>query len=104
MAEEYYKRKTEITETCKCLDKNFCGICFWKGITIPPEIGKDIKCRKCQDDTTILKEKIKYSTGGKIEFQHSCCSSCLWWDWFDNIRKQIASKNNIILIYNRRKE
>lgn len=98
---EYIKSKTEILETCDCAKQNICGICFWKGVTISPEIGINNKCRRCLADMQKFKEKVK-NASGKIDYEPICFTSCMWWDWFHNLRKQIALQNNVTFNYKRK--
>lgn len=98
---EYIVSKTQILETCNCERKQICGICFWKGVTISPEIGVNHKCPRCIQDNLRFKDQISHSNN-TIIFEHNCFSVCMWWDWFHNIRKQIAAQNNIQVIYKRK--
>lgn len=92
---EYIKAKTEILESCDCKNNQMCGICFWKGITIPPEIGKNNKCLRCLADTKTFKLDVDKTTGGFIEFEYTCTIHCIWWDWFNYLRTQYAKQNNV---------
>lgn len=90
----YIKEKTKIDETCTCkYPKEICGICFWKGVTIPPEIGYRNRCSKCIVDT----ENFKYCN--QPRFKPSCCISCIWWEFYDGKRRQIAKIQKRKLVY-----
>ena len=91
----YIKEKTKIEETCDCrYPKQLCGICFWKGVTIPPEMGHKYRCKRCIEDT----EAFKQCTQKK--FAPTCCKSCIWWDFYDNRRREYAKNNKKKLEYN----
>ena len=41
----YIESKTKVNGECSCTNnKSICGVCFWKGITIPPNeaINKNV--------------------------------------------------------------
>jgi hypothetical protein len=75
-----------------------CGICFWKGITIPPEIGKNNKCLRCLDDTKSFKLVVDQTDKAFIKFEYSCCPACIWFDWFNYLRTQYAKQNNVSFV------
>lgn len=95
----YIEAKTQILENCSCKDKQMCGICFWKGITIPPKDAINNKCTRCIADTKLVKTKIKDNPSAKIiEFIPECCTSCIWWDWFHYQRTSMANKITIVYL------
>lgn len=65
----------------------WCGTCFWSGISIPPDYIPE--CTMCKNDT--LKVSVKVNTGvKKTDIEPDCCKSCIWWEWFHNIRKNMV--------------
>jgi hypothetical protein len=69
-----------------------CGICFWKGITIPFENIPD--CRTCKEDTEIFGKLVKENPKAKsYEFEPECFKACLWWEWFHGVRKMKCGCN-----------
>ena len=67
-----------------CPNDCWCGDCYWTSISIHSESIPE--CTLCKQDT--LKVEIKAHTKN-VEIEPNCCSSCIWWDWFHNIRKNI---------------
>lgn len=73
--------RSEYSDMYKYLEsKKVCGDCY----TIPSECIPE--CTLCKQDT--LKVEIKAHTK-TVEIEPNCCSSCTWWDWFHNARKNI---------------
>lgn len=76
------------TKLGSCCDKvncthsrvQFCGECFWQGVTIKPECI--LECSKCKIDTDAIKRQ--------PEIEAKCCKNCLWWDFFDLKRRVIT--------------
>jgi len=97
----YIESKTKVNGECSCTNnKSICGVCFWKGITIPPNEAINKKCSRCLRDSKLVKSKILENPDTKtIEFIPECFSSCIWWEWFDFQRKSMASSKNIKIVY-----
>jgi hypothetical protein len=101
-------KKVECTNMCKeyalVLNKPIqCGTCFWNDITLPPEQVPE--CSKCVEDTNKVKELLK-DNKDKIECEYNCCKSCLWFDYFDYKRNNLAKikGKELIVIKNKEKK
>ena len=83
----YILKKTKIPETCVHANHgDMCGICFWKGVTIPAEVI--LECRTCKEDNENFGRLVKDNPRAKnYEFEPDCVKACIWWDWFHNNRK-----------------
>lgn len=59
---------------------------FWKGITIKPELIPE--CSFCKRDNENFGSLVKQNPNAKVyEFENECFKSCIWWEWFHDIRK-----------------
>ena len=57
------------------------------GISIPPECIPE--CTMCKNDTK--KVSVKVNSGiRKVDIEPDCCRSCIWWEWFHTIRKNMV--------------
>lgn len=72
--------------TCVHPRGQFCGTCFWQGVSIPVEYIPP--CSKCTIDTDEVKKQSKVSK--QVEVEPKCCLSCVWWDWFDKRRRDMC--------------
>jgi len=98
----YIKKKTEILETCNCPPRNFCGICFWKGITVGDDHLLKHICTKCKADNESFKERLYEKDVKSINFEPLCGKACIWWDWFHHQRQTLADNMNISFVYKRK--
>jgi len=101
-------KKIECINMCKeyalTLNKPIqCGICFWNDIILPPE--QISECSRCIEDTNKLKELLK-DNKNRIECEYNCCKSCLWFDYFDYKRNNLAKikGKELIVIKNKEKK
>jgi hypothetical protein len=83
---DYIRKKTEIP-VCEIEHSHgqFCGVCWWGDITLPPE--QIPECSWCKEDSIMIKSIAKMNPGSKIEFEPKCFKRCIWWDWFDRERR-----------------
>lgn len=81
----YLKNKIK-EEKHECKIKNECNVCWWKNVTISPNLIPE--CRHCLEDMETFRSLAgKYS---KINFEPKCNIYCLWWTWFHNKRKMFG--------------
>ena len=106
---EYLESKLKIEESCPKMCKEYseilgeiiCGVCFWKNIIIPYENIPE--CLRCCNDMEKFKNKLK-SSENIISLKLECSKHCLWFDWFNSKRNNLAINNSKNIIYIKRDE
>lgn len=91
---EYITEKNTIDGVCKHNEKQICGICWWKGCLMKAEQAINHKCRNCKLDTKNFKEQI-FKNNKNIVLQSNCSKYCVWFEWFENKRLEMAKNSNI---------
>ena len=75
--------RTEYSDVYQYLIKKKIDSC----ISIPPESIPE--CTMCKNDTK--KVSVKVNSGiKKVDIEPDCCKSCIWWEWFHSIRKNMV--------------
>jgi hypothetical protein len=80
-------------EVCKCQGYTVCGYCYWTGI-VPEQVPE---CRQCASDLDSLTAAVRnvMVDGATIEFTPKCKKNCLWFDWFQDRRNEVAKANGV---------
>lgn len=97
---EYIRNKLKSDEICSNKEKaHVCGVCFWQNVTMLPKHAVKYKCNRCLTDTKNIKKELLQMKNESLKYNPDCSKYCVWWDWFDVIRQNIAKGNNCKIIY-----